>query len=89
MSLSSRSLSLQEAAELEFLSVNYTLKKWKGAARSPRALYWNIMLENCCSLAPLGKTLLPSNLESAFFTFSLLCSYSFNYENIKRMERIV
>ncbi|XP_052500400.1 zinc finger protein 852-like [Budorcas taxicolor] len=54
MSLSSRSLSFQEAAELEFLSVNYALKKWKGTALSQRALYWNIMLENCCSLAPLA-----------------------------------
>ena len=59
MSLSSRSLSFQEAAELEFLSVNYTLQKWKGTALSQRALYWNIMLENCCSLAPLGNDSAP------------------------------
>ncbi|XP_061252178.1 zinc finger protein with KRAB and SCAN domains 7-like isoform X6 [Bos javanicus] len=43
----------QEAAELEFLSVNYS-QKWKGAALSQRALYQNIMLENCHSLAPLA-----------------------------------
>ena len=59
MSLRSKSLSFQEAAELEFLSVNYTLKKWKGTALSQRALYWNIMLENCCSLAPLGNDSAP------------------------------
>ncbi|OWK02806.1 ZKSCAN7, partial [Cervus elaphus hippelaphus] len=54
MSLSSKSLSFREAAELEFLSVNYT-QKWKGAALSQRALYQNIMLENCHSLGPLAN----------------------------------
>lgn len=58
MSLSSKSLSFQEAAELEFLSVNYS-QKWKGAALSQGALYQNIMLENCHSLAPLGNDSAP------------------------------
>lgn len=58
MSLSSKSLSFREAAELEFLSVNYT-QKWKGAALSQRALYQNIMLENCHSLGPLGNDSAP------------------------------
>lgn len=55
MSLSNQSLSFQEPAEYEFLSVDYTQKKWKGPALSQRALYRNIVPENCHSLASLGN----------------------------------
>ena len=94
MSLSSRNLSLQEAAVFEFLSVDYTQQKWKGPALSQKAaLYRNIMLENCRSLASLGNDSVPRYLESVFFTRSLVYSFSFisfYYENIKRQrERIV
>uniref|UniRef100_A0A480VHS9 Zinc finger protein with KRAB and SCAN domains 7 isoform 1 n=2 Tax=Sus scrofa TaxID=9823 RepID=A0A480VHS9_PIG len=44
----------QEPAEYEFLSVDYTQKKWKGPALSQRALYRNIVPENCHSLASLA-----------------------------------
>lgn len=93
MSLSIRNVSFQEAAVFKFLSVDYTQQKWKGLALSQRALYWNIVLENCCSLASLGNDSVPRYLESVFFTLSLVYSFSFltfYYENIKRQrERII
>uniref|UniRef100_A0A8C0E8F1 Zinc finger protein 852 n=1 Tax=Balaenoptera musculus TaxID=9771 RepID=A0A8C0E8F1_BALMU len=48
--------------KFEFLSVDYTQQKWKGPALSQRAaLYRNIMLENCRSLASLGENRMESS----------------------------
>ncbi|XP_022377084.1 zinc finger protein with KRAB and SCAN domains 7-like isoform X2 [Enhydra lutris kenyoni] len=47
----------QGSAAYQFLSVDYTERKWKGPALSQRAVYRSIMPENCCSVASMaGET---------------------------------
>ncbi|XP_030875717.1 zinc finger protein with KRAB and SCAN domains 7 isoform X4 [Leptonychotes weddellii] len=47
----------QGSAAYQFLSVDYTERKWKGPALSQRAVYRSIVPENYCSMASLaGET---------------------------------
>ncbi|CAK7312063.1 Zinc finger protein with KRAB and SCAN domains 7 [Vulpes lagopus] len=46
----------QVSAAYEFLSVDYTERKWKGPAVGQRAVYRSIMPGNYCSVASLGDT---------------------------------
>uniref|UniRef100_A0A452SPF2 Zinc finger protein 852 n=1 Tax=Ursus americanus TaxID=9643 RepID=A0A452SPF2_URSAM len=46
----------QGSAAYQFLSVDYTERKWKGPALSQRAVHQSIMPGNYCSMASLGET---------------------------------
>lgn len=76
MALSNRSLSFQESAAYEFLSVDDSERKWKGPALSQRARRGNVMPETHRSVASWGNGPVPQSLSSASFTVSLLCSFS-------------
>lgn len=89
ISLSNRSLSFQGSAAYEFLSVDYTERKWKGPALSQRAVYRSLMPENYRRVASLGNDSVPQqrSLHSIRFLCYVLLFQVFIAKSCKRKTK--